>query len=177
MDLPSAQDPTTFVVDNEQYNEEEFYGLDVLDHPPEQIDDDLHYLNDTDKHGIFQPEETLTWEDRLISDEDENVVFLLDESVKDAWTSFKEEVLHIRQRLRVLLNKDQQLSEDGDLPPIELVDLLNLAFGKDSDFTTTFCKETGIVDRSVFLKFIATLCLQMSYKESPSCLYEEYSQL
>ena len=174
--LPSVEDPTTFVVDDEQYGEEEFYGLDVLDHPPEQLDDEIQYLNEVDRQDIIEAE-TLVWKDCLISDENENVTFLLDESVKEAWTRFKEEVIHIRENLQKLLNKETSNSDDANPPPIEFSDLVSLAFGKDTDFANTFSREAKIADRPTFLRFIATLCLQMSYKESPSCLYEEYSQL
>ena len=37
-----------------------------------------------------------------------------------------------------------------------------------------FCNELEL-DRKTFLNFMANICLQMSYRETPSCLYGEYS--
>lgn len=70
-------DPSTF---NEELTEEEFFGLDVLDSPPLQIDDELQYLHEQDLHDIqFQSTPSssndLNWEENLILTVGEPVTF------------------------------------------------------------------------------------------------------
>ena len=51
----------------EGYNQEEFYGLDVVDCPFPQSDDNIQYLHESDREAIFSatPE---NWASCLISD-------------------------------------------------------------------------------------------------------------
>ena len=155
--------------EEETYTEDDFYGHNVLDCPLDQIDNDFSYLHERDRDDIRQAKE-INWSDSLISDPDENIHFVFDEAIKGAWEKLQEEVSHIRQSLLINLGKEESDS-------IQFEDLLELAFGQNSDFTRTFCEGSKIKDRPTFLRFISTLCLQMSYKECPSSLYEDYSQL
>ena len=164
--------PSTRLFDEDEeeaYTEDDFYGHNVLDCPLDQIDNDFIYLNEKDRSDIRQAKE-INWTDSLISDPDEKIHFVFDEAIKGAWEKLQEEVSHIRQSLCINLGKEESDS-------IQFEDLLELAFGPNSEFTRTFCKGSKIKDRPTFLRFMSTLCLQMSYKECPSSLYEDYSQL
>ena len=181
MTSPSDHDAVGLVLATtaveEDYNEEwfgehQFYGTDVVDCPPDQTDDEFQYLNEADLRSI-QESDGLNWNDRLISDPDEEIIFVLDEAKKEAWSSFKEEVKHIRSISIPMLLK---LAPDTTVNDISLKEIIDAAFGKSSDFATIFCNELGL-DRGSFVKFMANLCLQMTYRETPSCLYGKYSLL
>ena len=156
------------------FTEEEFYGLDILESPPDQLDDDLQYLHKDDLIRIVNTEEesNLEWNDRLISNVGEEVTFVLDLSRKEAWKLFKEEVTHLRTTIPKLLNLPPETSTET----VTLEDLVSLVFGETSEFTSVFCAELEL-DRVTFYKFIANVCLQMAYRETPSYLYGEYSLL
>ena len=52
--------------EEEEFTEDEFFGLDVLDIPPDSIDDSFQYLNQQDLLSIANPSQ-IEWEDRPIS--------------------------------------------------------------------------------------------------------------
>ena len=78
----------------EQYNEDDFFGLNVQDHAPDQVDNEFIYLDDADRQESTTGE-SIEWRDCLISNEDEEVTFLLDNSVKRAWHDYKEDANHV----------------------------------------------------------------------------------
>ena len=165
---PAMEEDSTY----ELFGEHQFYGTDVLDCPPDQADDEFQYLNEADLRSIHQSD-GLDWNDRLISDPDEEIVFVLDEAKKAGWTSFKDEVNHIRS---VSIPQLISLAPGMSVGEISLKELVTAAFGKSSDFATIFSNKLGL-DRGSFVKFMANLCLQMTYRETPSCLYGKFSLL
>ena len=152
----------------EGYNQEEFYGLDVVDCPFPQSDDNIQYLHESDREAIFSatPE---NWASCLISDVGEESKFVLDTARTSSWKECKDELAHLNERLPSLLN----------LGPGELISfshLVELAFGSKSSFASLFCQELSI-NQEQFERFFGTLCLQMSYKETPSSMFDEFSEL
>ena len=174
--LQDSTDSNEHEDDEESYTEAEFYGLDVLDHPPDQADDEINYLPVSDRHEISSQRLVDNWTDVMISDHNETVTFVLDLSRKEAWSGLIDEVAYIRGILPSLLDSSVGDNTQDTTPRISYAKVLNLVFGKKSDFTTTFCNELDL-SRLDFVNFMANLCLQMSYKESPSSLYDEYSLL
>ena len=119
------------------------------------------------------------WNDVLVSAPGKDVQFTIDTSTKSAWKKGISDVEHLRQRIQILISKDEEESES--MPESQsnkkatLVDLFNLTFGYErSTFANVFAKELSL-DKITFLKFIGNLFLQMSYKEAPSQLYVEES--
>ena len=158
--------------DEESYTEGEFYGLDVLEYPPDQIDDELQYLSPSDRYAIaHSSDQNWNWKDRLASDPSEPVEFALDDARIHAWDGLQEEVKYIRAALPPLLQRD-----NDDPSPIRLKEILDLLFGKQSEIAAVLCSELSI-DRFTFVNFMATLCLQMTYHETPASLYDESSML
>ena len=156
------------------YDSDEFYGLDIYDSPVDPIDDEIQYLHENDRRSIAN-EVTDEWTSRLISDPGEPIEFHLDSSRKEAWSKFQDEIAHLRSSVPILLKEMDPNYDPSNCSPT-LHDLYELAFGKKSEVSTLLCKELGI-SRQTFVKFMGNLCLQMAYKESPSCLYDEDSQL
>ena len=159
------------------FTENDFYGHDVIDSAPIQIDDELAYLPEKDLHDVVQqsttpssPDSFPDWSDRLISDPNERIIFELDNAKKESWETLKDEIYHIRSTLPNLL---PCRGNDDNSPP-SLKEILLLVFGPSSDFATAFRNELAM-DQVTFYKFLGTLALQMSYKETPSSLYDEYS--
>jgi hypothetical protein len=165
-------------LDTNGYDSDEFYGLDVADISPSQTDDDFRYLNNIDRLQVLEsPIEN--WTSCLISKCGEMVEFNLDSSRKDAWKTLQDEVSHIRQGLPQLLCTHSDPNGDdttSTLTDISLENLVDLAFGEKNEISTLVCKEL-MLDRVTFAKFMGNLCLQMSYKETPSSLYDEDSEL
>jgi hypothetical protein len=156
-------------LDVDEYLSDEFYAEVFVDSPPEQQpDDELMYLHEEDRRAIAQTQPT-EWKDCLISDPSVPSIFLLDESKKDAWKLCQEEVDHIRKSIPRLLQVEPNA-------PITLELIVKLAFGENSDFGTAFCNELNL-GRKEFVSFIGNVCLQMSYHESPSSMYDEHSEL
>ena len=157
--------------------EDDFFGRTVIDFPPIQVDDELMYLPDLDRNNIAISQEHIdsstlfpNWRDCLISDPNERAIFVLDSAKKEGWKAFKEEVMYIRSGLPSLIHT----RDENDASPVSLKEILILIFGPNSDFATSFCNELAI-DQVTFFNFLGTLALQMSYKESPSSLHDEYS--
>ena len=168
--------------EEEEFTEDEFFGLDVLDIPPDSIDDSFQYLNQQDLLSIANPSQ-IEWEDRPISNEDENVTFLLDQSRKEGWAMLKDEVEHFRTAIPLLLATDlprnidvDQSSAVNSFHPPSLKKLLMLAFGQQSEFSATFCRELKL-HYVTYLKFMGMVCLQMAYRETPLSLYDDSSLL
>jgi hypothetical protein len=104
---------------------------------------------------------------------------VFDKSKKEAWAVFQEEVCYIHNTIPTLLPHKDLLdhdNEDNASPSITLEDLVKLMFGEKSEFATIFSNELS-TDILTFAKFMANLCMQMSYKETPSSLYNQYSLL
>ena len=140
----------------EGYISEEFYGLDIVDCPFPQVDDNIQYLHELDREAIFNatPE---NWSSCLISNVGEESIFVLDTARSSAWKECKDELAHLQSRVPSLLNLDATES-------VSLSHLVELAFGSNSSFTTLFCQELSM-SHEVFKRFFGTLCLQMSYKK------------
>lgn len=158
----------------EGYSEDEFLGHDIELAPPEnQQDDEPEYLHNEDRETLDQQKSSWNpedWSDRSVSTQGEKCIFVLDRAARNAWKSCKEEIEYLRTHLHSILNVP--LTEK-----IGLDDLISLAFGQQSNFTTSFCNELKL-DNDTFMRFIGTVCLQMSYRECPSAMYDEkYSQL
>ena len=156
------------------YDSDEFFGMDIGDFTSIQVDDDIRYLQKEDQLSIHQallPSQSSddNWSDCLISDVGEECIFVLDKATKDAWQKCQEEVHYIRDHLHSLLQIDPS-------EKMKLSHLADLAFGPRSDFASSFCNELNL-DRDTFVSFIGNMCLQMSYKETPSSMYDNFSEL
>ena len=139
--LQDSTDSNEYEDDEESYTEAEFYGLDVLDHPPDQADDEINYLPVSDRREISSQRLVDNWTDVMISDHNETVTFVLDLSRKEAWSGLIDEVAYIRGILPSLLDSSVGDNTQDTTPRISYAKVLNLVFGKKSDFTTTFCNE------------------------------------
>lgn len=179
MNFDPDNDDYDHQIQQEVFTEDDFYGLNVIDCPPEQTDDEFQYLHEKDKQEILiaasnrNDDSPIVWTDCLISDEDVDVEFVLDKSISDSWSDFIEEVKHVRATLFGMLKR----GENDENREVSLSELIDLALGVNSAFYHVFCKEVDISGPLTYYKFFATLCLQMGYRESPSCLYDESSQL
>ena len=97
----SFHDPDLRVLEQEEdetsavdftFTENEFYGIDVVDSAPLQIDDEFAYLPEKDLNDVIQQSSTASspdsfpdWSDRLISDPNERIIFELDNAKKESW--------------------------------------------------------------------------------------------
>lgn len=151
---------TTIEEDEEVFTEEDFYGLNVLDVPPDQIDDKLQYLSLCDRQAIVgrptnesDDNTPIHWKECLISNPNEKIVFHLDDAVKDAWILFQEEVEHLQANLPKLLFPNQEELTTSTMPAFGLKDILDFTFGPNSEFYNVFCQELDIPDRSTFVNF------------------------
>lgn len=164
------------------YDSDEFYGLDVPLHPGEQADDDLIYLHEDDRRSIREAglqqasssniDSSILnedWTDNKISEDGEECIFEIDKATKTAWKNCTSEVTFIRNQLHSLL-------EIPETETISFDHLVDLAFGPQSDFASAFCNDLRL-DRKTFLKFLGTQFLMMSYHETPSSMYDKYSEL
>ena len=154
--------------------EDEFYGLDVYDSPPTQLDDELYYLHEKDISEIRQSNTTTTttptraplnWTDNLISTEGEPVLFNLDQAVKEGWENLEEEVAFLKANLKEMCQKPAE-------EEVAAEDIFHLSLGKTSSFSTCFCKELG-VDYDTYCRFMSNMCVQMAYHDSPTGMYEK----
>ena len=174
----------------ELFTEDEFLGHDILEVPPDSADDSFCYLDQRDRFSAASTSSSsqIEWKSCLISDEDENITFLLDSSRKKAWSMLKDEVEHFRRVIpamissdhhhatRINTNDDDTTSARHDFHAPSMKNLLMLAFGKETEFSSTFCRELDI-NHATYLKFMAMICLQMAYRETPMSLYDETSLL
>lgn len=171
---PSISPYEDFLLDD-AFNE--FISLDAS--PDDLIlDDDCRYLNDVDKMQIQAAVLDEDWSDCKISSPGESVEFHLDTARKEAWNSFTDEIGHLRARIPTLL-KEMNVAFDDSGPFTNakcISHLFQLAFGEKSDVSRLLCKELSI-DRQTLCRFLGTLCLQMSYKETPLSLFDKYSEL
>ncbi len=113
------------------------------------------------------------WTDVLVSNPGEDVKFSIDTASIWAYEKCIADVKRIRERLKELTTTNDHQDENEN---VTLVDLFNLAFGENSEFGSVFMKELYL-DKKTYLKFIGTVFLQMSYKEAPSNLYADESEL
>lgn len=113
------------------------------------------------------------WTDVLASSPGEDVGFSIDSATIFAWEKCISDVARIRKRLATLIFEGE-IIEDGS---ILVDDLFDLAFGcESSEFGAIFTKELSLNEK-MYLKFLGTVFLQMSYKEAPSRLFDEESHL
>lgn len=167
----NGDESSTIVGDNDSlggYDSDEFYGRDVPDGPiftfeDDDEDDAVHQHTSTK----VTPED---WSDRLVSSVGEPCTLVIDQSTKEAWSAFADEVGHIRSNIKKMLHLN---SEDE---VVEMSDIIDLCFGEQSDFYRAFWNELGY-DRLTFAKFFGTACLQMSYHESTDALFNDVSEL
>ena len=139
----------------EEITEDEFFGLDVFDEPPLQIDDELQYLHEQDVRDIqlqsammhSSSSSDLNWSDNLISSEGEPVTFNLDRAIKESWENLVEEVEYIQANLKTLLGYDSDRI-------VSSYDIYNLSFGESSAFATSFCKELS-TNYSTYCRFMS----------------------
>ena len=169
-------DNELFIFNTEMpYTEDEFYGLDGI--PPEQVDDEFAYLHQTDRNSILNLRASAStdfdWGDCLTSDKGERTIFNLNTSVKDAWEGFKKEADFIRNRVSSMVFEEDG-SIDNRVPTLK--ELVLFSIGPKSSFGTVFCKELGL-DENTYCNFLATVCMQMSYHETPSSMYHASSLL
>lgn len=166
--------------DSQVFTEEEFYGHDTPDFLPEQSvpDNSLCYLHHSDQRDIIGSSNTMRWTSRLISDKEERVHFNIDRSRVAAWTTLKSEVHHFRHTVTPMLFPADSIDgrqQQAD-PMIILKKLIHLVFDRRSDFYNELNNEIKI-DYVAYLKFMATISIQMAYREMPSCLYDPSSLL
>ena len=95
-------------IDKEEITEDQFYGLDVLEQPPEQKDNEMDYLPYADKIELMKEDsnntnEKMEWKDKLLSNPNVDVTFVIDEAVNDAWENFKDEVKFLCSLLDCLI--------------------------------------------------------------------------
>ena len=95
---------------------------------------------------------------------------MLDSAKKEAWGHGLSEISHVRSRVQSLLKKK---SEDE---AISINEIMDLAFGAKSEFYLALSSALNL-SRLQFIKFFGTVCLQMSYKETVTGLYDELSLL
>ena len=169
------------------YDELEFFGLDVEITPPEQIDDEIQYLHESDIRHILERSrgqrvsDRYDWSDCFVSRVSEPVTFVLDLAIKNAWKLMKEEVIFLQQRVKFLICEQRKTNQN--IPPANAMvhevtfdDIFELMVGKDSRFAEVFCREVQLSEPEYF-KFMATISMQMAYRESPSSIYDSSSLL
>ena len=101
------------------------------------------------------------WQDILSSD---NPTFVtMDSSKETQWKIAKNEILHVRKRLTEISGKD-------DIKEVNKRDILFHTLGPDSDVGMYLKKELELSDE-IYLKFMATLCIQSAYRVSSSQLF------
>ena len=185
-DNGSDEDYLIQTVIDAPYNEADFYGESVPDKPAFQEDDEMKYLAKQDRQKITEdylraisspPEnaagdktnnDKIIWTERLISKVGEPAIFVLDRAVIKAHKILNDEVAHLQSRMYQLMGKDARSEK------ISFEEVLNYFLGPKSEFCAIFCREM-MVKPDEFQRFIATCCAQMSYKETPSGLFDNKS--
>ena len=169
-----------FADDYEDFTEEEFHGLDVLDEPPLQVDDDFQYMHPHDYNQLLKSNKStlpsssnsrdnLTWDDVPISKQGEAITFELDSIVKETWEIIKCEVEFLKNNVKKMLG-----IAINETTTISFNQIYSLSFGKSSIFANTFCKEIG-TDYESYCRFMASVTVQMAYRQSPSSMYSSSS--
>ena len=161
------------ITNTDEFNnitEEEFFGDDIMVLPLDDTDDNIQYIHPDDRREInslysFSNEDDIQWTDRLISTEGEAVEFYLDRSMKESYTSLKNEVTFIKSRLH---------NKFPTKPFLTFEDIFELSFGSSSLFSASFCRELDI-SYGTYCRFMSTLCIQMCYHSSPSDMYDKTS--
>ncbi len=121
------------------------------------------------------------WTDVFVSSLGVDVHFSIDTATKASWEQAIGDIKEVRGRLAELVSS--RLDSDGikhnasgDVN-VSFENLFDLVFGFESgEFGRVFARELGL-DHKLYLKFLGTLFLQMSYKESPSQLFADDSEL
>ena len=175
LDVETDNEEESLLPDDDfSYTSDDFYGRNVVDCPPSEIEDSewYSYLHESDRREIekgqkISPED---WTDRFISDVGEDCELVLDAAKKEAWENCHSEVAHIMSRLRKLLKCEDENKK------ISLTEIIDLALGEKSEFYLAFSNAMEM-NRLEFAQFFGTLCLQMSYKETPACLFDRDSLL
>ena len=167
--------------DAEHFTEEEFFGVDVDAIPPPQEDDEIAYLHQIDRENIRQQQtssfDEFDWTDCLISDKGERAIFNLNSAVRDSWDGFKVEANFIRRRVKtMILGEDEEDDERIEENTPTLKELFQFSIGPKSSFGAVFCKELNL-DDSTYFNFLATVCIQMAYHQTPSAIYDTCSLL
>lgn len=160
--------------DNLSIDSNEFYGRNINDCPGNEEEDEdwFRYLNESDRRALISgplkvnPED---WTDVLISDVGEDCELVLDSAKKEAWEHGLSEISHVRSRVQTLLKKSEEEA-------ISTNEIMDLAFGAKSEFYLALSSALNLT-RLQFIKFFGTVCLQMSYKETVTGLYDELSLL
>ena len=142
-------------------------------------DPDIFYLSETDQIQMLQAADLKGgWADCKISSVGESVEFSLDDAKKDAWKAFIGEVEHLKMTIPSLIEDMIPTRDYLDFTSSSniLSNLFCLALGEKSGVSILLCKELNI-DRRTLCCFLGTLCLQMSYAETPASLFDVDSEL
>ena len=121
------------------------------------------------------------WTDVFVSSVGVDVHFSIDTATKASWEQAIGDIKEVRGRLAELVSSrldsdDIKHDASGDVN-VSFENLFDLVFGFESgEFGRVFARELGL-DHKLYLKFLGTLFLQMSYKESPSQLFADDSEL
>ena len=149
-----------------------FQDYDIADEGFEIMDDlwDCHLQGE--EREIYLSPSTEKWEDYLPTSGMAKIT--IDQSKLVQWDRAKEEIRHVRKRLKIMI-----LGEDHELDDLEQVSIPQIAghfVGSNSRIGKTLRKELDL-SKEDYLKFMATLCIQASYKVSVAQLYNKHSKL
>ena len=148
------------------YTEDEFYGNSISDGFENMHEFDDCYLSKSEYEQLQTPS-TQKWKDN--NAKNGTAKFTINTSKDQAWKLAKSEICHICNRLKVLLDKDDQ-------EHISNIYILQLIFGKQSNISTMLMKQLSI-NHSNLLRLLSTLCLQSSYCVTVTQLYSNNSSL
>ena len=82
---------TLYPDDENECDSDEFYGLDILDGPTDDMNNGEHDSLET-KPSLIKPE---NWKDKLVSDVGERCILFLHSSKSSVWIAAKEEMQHV----------------------------------------------------------------------------------
>lgn len=169
----------SFDDDQRSYNDD----ASILDgYNSDDVIRDNPYLCESHREYQLAPTSSSTldpkhWEDILISDPGVDVKFSIDTSTVRAWEHGIDEIKSMRERLVNLVYKDDDLENSFEERKVSLEDLFNLGFGYEKGaLGNIFARELSL-EKKEYLSFLGTLFLQMSYKEAPSQLFAQDSEL
>ena len=124
-------------IDDISWASDEFYGRDVIDAPPDDVEEDgawFQYMCHSDQQELRRgtKRSPADWDDCLISEVGEDCKLVLDASKKHAWETCFLEVEHIRSSLHTLLGNESENE------PISIDDIFDLTIGEKSEFYLAF---------------------------------------
>ena len=149
-------------------DEATFFGDNVCDNTQTVHELDDCYLTPSEV-GLLQAPMTENWKDLHVHMKDCEVKFSIDSCKRESWKTTKKELFHVRDRIRVLTNKDEY-------EQVSNMDILLLLFGEDSATTRVMMRGLGL-DYASFCSFISTLSLQAAYRVTVTELFDRKSAL